>query len=255
MNRLCKPLRPILLAISMAALSLSQASWAEEPLPPVDTARWYQVNITLFQQKPDSSLDETFPFDPINMQEYADVIRLRDKSGIGISDSALNSPLALHHENVSGPAFIKQPIDEDWQEVVNRLDPIQQPILVNLQWIQPTYDKPFSLPIYLESSLTHLDVPKLQGLFRMHVSRYLHGEFNLQYLHDSSESVEQMASITQSRRMRSKEAHYLDHPLVGVIMRALPVEHPLKTDEEKDNSDNSTENPASTTNSVLNQRI
>ena len=39
--------------------------------------------------------------------------------------------------------------------------------------------------------------------------------------------------INFHRRMRSKELHYLDHPIVGILVKALPVE---KQEEPKEKS-------------------
>jgi len=33
--------------------------------------------------------------------------------------------------------------------------------------------------------------------------------------------------------MRSKELHYIDHPSIGVLIRILPIEHPLDKQEEQ----------------------
>lgn len=230
-------------------------SHAEEEQEPVKNARWYQVNITLFQQKPDAALDEEFAFKPVEL-DMGSIMQLHDGNQVAISNSGINSPLALHQEAVNNHAFVKQNISEDWQNIVDRLDPVQQPVLINLQWSQPVYDKPHSTPIYLESSATHLQSSRLKGLFRLHVTRYLHGLFQVQYLAEDAKSIDETLSFEQSRRMRSGEIHYLDHPELGIIMRAIPVPNPLeKSESEATNPEEGPEGTENIDQSVLNSRI
>jgi hypothetical protein len=37
-------------------------------------------------------------------------------------------------------------------------------------------------------------------------------------------SVERTVNIKQRRRMRSNELHYIDHPLLGLLIKISPVE-------------------------------
>lgn len=100
----------------------------------------------------------------------------------------------------------------------------------------------------------------LDGTVRVHRARYLHVQADLLYyrpldidapaaiatdenlnaasLQDSPDTalIEQLLAedaagprlfrLTESRRMRSRELHYLDHPLFGVLVEAWPVELP-----------------------------
>ncbi len=43
-----------------------------------------------------------------------------------------------------------------------------------------------------------------------------------------------IATMTQQRRMRSRELHYLDHPLFGLIIEVTPYEHPDEQEEDED---------------------
>jgi hypothetical protein len=90
---------------------------------------------------------------------------------------------------------------------------------------------------------------KLYGLIRLSVSRYLHVETDLhlrspvvqqQYVLEppsggffsGSEPVEKLVQrnvlmdfrMHESRRMRSKEIHFFDHPMFGVIVLVTPYE-------------------------------
>lgn len=191
-------------------------------------ARWYQINLTFFQQKPDSSLDEAFSFNELEL-DMADAIQLQNDNTFTLASSGMNAALALHHENVNGQAFTKQTISADWQEYLEKLDPVTQPILYNTQWTQAVYDQPNSLPIYFESSTIKLGQPQLKGVIELHVSRYLHSKVHLQFIPEKARHLGETISLQQKRRMRSKEIHYLDHPYLAALIRIIPAAHPLDT--------------------------
>lgn len=223
--------------VLLLTLIASPFIMAEETSEPVKKARWYQVNFTLFQQKPDIKLDESFDFAALPL-EMADIIELKNDAAFSLADSGMNASLILHHENANNIAFTEQNIDPDWVEKMSKLDPVNQPILYNVQWQQPVYEQKHSLPIYFESSLKHLGTSQVKGLFHLHVSRYLHSKIDLQFLPNAASTPAELISIQQSRRMRSKEIHYLDHPLVGAIIRIIPVEHPLERKAPAQNPQN-----------------
>lgn len=65
----------------------------------------------------------------------------------------------------------------------------------------------------------------IQGRVKLIMSRYLHFEIKLDYFKKSTDVFESNYSsypIVAERRMKSREIHYLDHPMVGVIVHASP---------------------------------
>ena len=56
-------------------------------------------------------------------------------------------------------------------------------------------------------------------------------ETQLAYLEDAQYSVEKTVVMRQHRRMRSKEIHYIDHPLFGMLIKIVPYELPLPEDQ------------------------
>ncbi len=220
---------PLLLAIT-STLFVSSV-FAEESK--VKKARWYQINVAFFQQKHDRRTDESFNYEKIQL-DMGDVIRLYpDERTFTLAESGINAPLSLHHENANALPYTLQTIGEDWIEITNKLDPVKQVILYNAQWVQPVYDQQHSLPIYFESSQQVLNQPQLKGLFHLQVARYLHTNIELQYLPKNALTISDSLSLSQTRRMRSKELHYIDHPSIGVLIRILPIEHPLDKQEEQ----------------------
>jgi len=80
-----------------------------------------------------------------------------------------------------------------------------------------------------------LDTPAyLSGTVKLIMSRYLHFNVNLQYirpqLNADGELENRVFPIVNERRMRSREIHYIDHPLIGIVVLATPFK--IKTQEE-----------------------
>ena len=83
----------------------------------------------------------------------------------------------------------------------------------------------------------------IEGEFKLIMSRYLHVEANL-VLHrpvdstlvytdtDASEPSYEKYPVIFERRMRSKEIHFIDHPLVGMIVLAKPFKILTEEDEK-----------------------
>jgi hypothetical protein len=63
-------------------------------------------------------------------------------------------------------------------------------------------------------------LPVLDGILRVYRLRYLHVDVDLVY-HRSG--VDTPFRLQTSRRMRSGELHYLDHPLFGLLILVTPL--------------------------------
>ncbi|VAW64303.1 hypothetical protein MNBD_GAMMA08-701 [hydrothermal vent metagenome] len=76
--------------------------------------------------------------------------------------------------------------------------------------------------------------PYLTGSVKLIMSRYLHFNVDMKYikpqLNESGEYNNIVIPILNERRMRSREIHYIDHPLVGVVVLATPYK--IKTEED-----------------------
>ena len=139
-------------------------------------------------------------------------------------------------------------------------------ILKHVAWRQPGLEKSVALPILLQevflpqetddgnspqpASAPLYTSARLDGLVTVSLSRYLHLETNLRYAitglaqpqeiqqtYISSQQSEFLPSekpsvvvyhLQQKRRMRSKELHYIDHPVIGMLVYMTPVEIPAK---------------------------
>ena len=124
-----------------------------------------------------------------------------------------------------------------------------RPIL-HRRWLAPIPDRDQPQPIHIESEtdpaapLTLNGLAKIEGFIEVTVARYLHFAPTLWYHADNlglapialpaSSNFAQGVDIpsgsymqlVESRRMRSGELHYLDHPKFGIVVRIDPVTLP-----------------------------
>ncbi len=132
--------------------------------------------------------------------------------------------------------------------------------LVHLAWRQPTYEKHRALPIlinggavipqqlntFADPSVIPPQMNDLEGTITVSVIRYLHLAAVL-LLHDPSATTESLAAVPaegilstdhlpelgmrsyrlmETRRMRSTEVHYFDHPAFGILAVITPYKLP-----------------------------
>ena len=135
-------------------------------------------------------------------------------------------------------------------------------VLHHFSWQQPAVEKSDSLALKIEAgrdytqsfprhevqiqefgdtiqtpSVNDQQVRELEGTLKVAVSRYLHVYTDLVYRlprkvsaqdeqrSTSGDTVLVDYPIRSHRRMRSKELHYIDHPLVGILVEARPIEN------------------------------
>lgn len=137
-------------------------------------------------------------------------------------------------------------------------------VLLHTAWRQPGLDKHTALPVYFkreipaappiaiginteEPAQTDMTPSVLDGILRVTLARYLHleAELSLQKklpevtisdnpfsaLDNESErsNLEKQGIIylnQDRRRMRSNELHYIDHPVLGILIQITPYELP-----------------------------
>ena len=182
-----------------------------------------------------------------------------------------NNELELEQEaeypennNVINIIDIEQGILSEQAEVINRSS--RYNILVHKAWRQTGLDKNSVIDIPIDSknftfksskknhSLTDIKPVKfktsesipsyIDGVITIELARYLHFYTDLTY----HKQVDQLSPLnTQSklskgfslkthRRMRSKVLHYVDHPLVGILVKIVPVDV-IKKDEKMNQPD------------------
>ena len=134
----------------------------------------------------------------------------------------LAEAFAVHEQRLLDTSY-------QWQRLTPGLAAVLPPlrrrfdILAAGSWHQPVpaRDQPFPLLVQLadaESAAPFL----LEGAFGVTLGRYLHFEARL-LLRLAPDAA---ALLTESRRMRTAELHYIDHPAFGLLVRVTPLELP-----------------------------
>jgi hypothetical protein len=95
-------------------------------------------------------------------------------------------------------------------------------VLLHTAWRQTGLDKTAAFPVHVTSGSDNVSGSYIEGDFTFVMSRYLHiaGDFTF-YKATTGGYVPYPVSF--NRRMRSRETHYLDHPMVGVVVLTTPI--------------------------------
>lgn len=104
--------------------------------------------------------------------------------------------------------------------------------LLHAGWRQPGLSRNAARPAHIGPRLAAAgngsDLPVVRGTVKVSVARYLHVELDLLYRLSGAdaaaapEGTPTWFRLESERRMRSRELHYVDHPLFGVLMRITP---------------------------------
>ncbi len=108
-----------------------------------------------------------------------------------------------------------------------------RPIL-HTAWVQPLDNSDRKLGVHVYSGMqneaasagTDTGVTrKIDGSVGLRRGRFLHADVDLIYMKAASATAVSTTAVrlVDTRRLRSKEVHYLDHPLLGVIISVNPV--------------------------------
>ena len=91
--------------------------------------------------------------------------------------------------------------------------------LTHMIWRQPAVGKLDAIPVHV-SGKTRTGV--LTGTAKVHVKRYLHIDLDL-LLETNNGPEPGLFRMQAHRRMRSGKLHYIDHPIMGALVRITPV--------------------------------
>ena len=230
--------------ITLCLFLLSTCAYGED-IP------WYTVEMLIFAQaEPAAGATEHWPLDP-GFPDLSEAVQLSDASQAEKTTSRLPLPTPyqrlIDEQLTLTKARKKIDISRNYQ------------LLMHTAWRQQGLDKAASKPVFIRSSKYPLPppprmrpssaelqqlatVPSVEGTVRMYRTRYLHFEVDLRYFRPSPDAegsgefldeevylTEKAVPpthfrLTESRRMRSRELHYLDQPLFGVLVQINPYE-------------------------------
>ncbi len=211
----------------------------------------YDIEIVLFEHKNNTSINsEVWPLSP-EMPATEGTINLFRPDDIvysGIPDKVSSIPLNLSllgTQDHKMSETIKRLMESEsynpllhiaWRQNVSSPD--------DAQAIHITTDKPDFTTLNDETIENGETIEPEQpnaivdGTITVSLKRYLHLKTDLAYINTngsdffSDEEAPVVFRMTESRRMRSKEIHYFDHPKFGMLALITPYEPPPAPEPE-----------------------
>jgi hypothetical protein len=198
-------------------------AWAAVP--------WYEVEVIVFERTRPGEHPEVWP---------------RDRGGPALHDAVeLQAPVAS-----AEPRPFHSLTEREYQ-LAGAAQALRSAggyrVLAHLGWRQPGFAERQSRAVRIEAGPT-LTLPgfqetgtdlrsahQLEGTVRLIRSRFLHLDADIM-LHRPAGGADGAESfrLTERRRMRSGELHYLDHPTLGMLVRVTPYERPGAAPAEED---------------------
>ena len=189
-------------ALAAVALSFTFATQAQE--------RWYSVEVIIFERTSSAGLASELWPEQVEEPSLGLMLSASGDNSVGLLDSA------------GRQGELIEPMGDEslsLKDVARKLARSgRYTPLTHQGWRQPTMDKTQALPVTI-------DTGPVRGTIRLYVARYLHAEAHLVFENPSA-AAEAQFELKESRRMRSGELHYFDHPVFGMLLRATPYEAP-----------------------------
>lgn len=206
------------LALISLAVALSYPAFSLEKM------RWYSIEYIVFEHNNAlGQVSETWTKSALQMPEHA--IELNTRSG-----QKAFSPLAINQQQLHG--------------VYKRLRQLSSYTpLHHGGWIQPLDESSPKLGVQILQQLGH---NRLEGSITFHRGNYLHLDIDLQLTKSSPVTANENDSaypaiatairyrLLESRRIKSSESNYFDHPRIGVIAIVEAIDSPLAAVETSD---------------------
>ena len=195
---------------------------------------WYTVELMVFQNlSGDGLYSESWPDDP-GQPAVREALRLTTSGELSLDDEVDAAGTELYAFQLLSSSQLQL------LDVSNRLKWSEgyRPLL-HIAWRQPGFSRSKSRAVYVHSALPNRfrtegnaggglsGDPQLSGTVRLSRGRYLHVETDLVHVRSGSAATgvtTRPYRMQQSRRMRSRELHYIDHPAFGVLVRVTPYE-------------------------------
>lgn len=182
--------RPLLPLFATLLLTLA--------LGPAQAASWYVVELVVFERLDGDGYGEYWPPDP-GQPDLARAVEIgRGGGAFSIVDGGGLRLGGVVSELRKSGSF--------------------RPLL-HVAWRQPGYGKSTAKPVHLRGGRVGAVV---DGTVRVYRRRFLHVETDLIYRPAEGGFVMTPFRLRESRRMRSRELHYIDHPMFGVLVQITP---------------------------------
>ena len=236
--------------LSCLAALVTSAAWAQAPEPPAaepELPRRYEVEIIVFANRAFDPTEERFDLAPNGFADDA-AASLRE---VPVFDETTFAPRQAPPPPVApftpvdplaaarAEALLVRPLLPEELKLGNEYRKLEaiaayEPLL-HVGWVQPGLPEADSVPFDLKT----FGVLNPRGTVRVHLSLFLHITLDLTYqaaeagtpAFGSNDGLDEIViapqyRLTATRRARSNELHYFDHPAYGVLVRVTPVPAP-----------------------------
>ena len=193
--------------------SVTGTAGADEPLTADDPPPSYRVEVIVFTQPPiQGEYREAPRVDPVDrLARFAWTLRDPGDEGLG-------------YQRLPGSEM-------QLASAAQRLERREGfKVHWHAAWEQPGRERELTQAVAMPANP---DEVSPRGMIRVYLGRFLHAEIDLQMAPDDdtlarfdlADDDQDPARwiLRESRRMRSAETHYIDHPAMGVIIRVEPV--------------------------------
>lgn len=244
-------------ALFTALLSIMAVSLVQAAPQAKDEPRWFQVELIVFEPLQPVATGEAWPVLKSDEQTTAEVMELAPPLQPLVSQG--NPSIRPRAFQLLNPAeFAMTDLDE------KLLSSRQYRVLGHIAWRQPVLERAESRAVHVHDGLMQDITPRpanrptqvlntlpdpleqansaetkrrFDGTVTLSLLRYLHLKADITYYNPDAYLAEQIAQqnidaptieyfrLQESRRMRSKEVHYIDHPYFGIIALITPFEH------------------------------
>ncbi len=205
-------------------------------LPAAADETWYEVELIVFAQTHPDTGNEAFPPD------HGDAVVTPD--AVEVPDPAVPDLVIVGATKIAALAPAGYRLSAEETKLAGSRN---YEVLLHTGWRQPGLLKEQAVTMHIHSPVpadqtptetTEVSPPRLDGTVRLILSRYLHLDVDLRLL-GTPEPVDQglfappeppevpVYRLQESRRMRSKELHYLDNPMFGVVALVTPCDPPV----------------------------
>jgi len=206
------------------------------PALPAQSASWYQVEVLIFANDDPAALDDEFWPTGLTVPVRPEAVKLSGRSDTQQPYSRLPGSSLLFNSE---------------KKRIEQYDGFR--VLFHGGWMQPVGSKRSAKPVHIRSGqILDNGQYELEGYITIDKGRFLHFRPNLFHSRQLTRqernilrSFEQQdlstensepnlpptldipdfltVQMDQGRRMRSKEVHYIDHPLMGILVLMLPL--------------------------------
>lgn len=176
---------------------------------------WYKVHVIAFKQ-------------PTNLAQH--------ESLAGTVRELENAKRGVYLNSLGPKAFTSITADDaEFNAMAARIRRNYK-VIYQQSWFQPSLGGRRSRAVAIRSNAKVGDRSQLEGTIELKVSRYIHTDFNLRLNQPAAATSQTEFSdesmngdgttgllLSENRKMRSGQVHYIDHPAYGIVIKIVPV--------------------------------